>query len=194
MELNDYELVSLAKENNDEARKLIYQKYKPIIVKKSKDAFLFTSHHGIDINDIMQEGYIGLEEAIRGFSEKDGATFYTFAVLCIDRKIKNYIKSTLQNKNKFLNEAITIDERLENIISDSCNIEDSFMYKIKKEDLKSAIKKELTDFENKVFDLRLENYTTEEIAKKLNKDIKSIYNSFHRIKQKIKKILEKITY
>ena len=193
MKYNDYELVALAKENNDEARKLIYQKYKPIIVKKSKDAFLFTNHHGIDINDIMQEGYIGLEEAIKGFSEKDGATFYTFAVLCISRKINNYIKNVLQNKNKLLNEAVTIDEGLENIISDNNNIEDSFILNIKKQDLIEQIKNKLTSFENEVFDLKLNDYTVEEIASYLNKDIKSIYNSFHRIKQKIKKILEKAT-
>ena len=61
MENNDYELVSLAQENNEEAIKILYQKYKPIIIKKSEHAILYLSHHGIEINDIMQEGFIALD-------------------------------------------------------------------------------------------------------------------------------------
>ena len=90
MHENDYELVFLAQEGNEDAINAIYDKYKPIIVKKSKNAIVFVSHHGIDINDIMQEGFIGLEEAIRNFSQDTEASFYTFAMLCIDRKIMNY--------------------------------------------------------------------------------------------------------
>ena len=127
MEYNDYELVSLAQEGNEEAIDIIYKKYKPIIVKKSKNAILYASHHGIDINDIMQEGYIGLDEAIKGFSQDDKATFYTFANLCIDREIVNYLRKTTRGKNKLLNEAIAIDEGLENVISDDMDIESSFI-------------------------------------------------------------------
>jgi len=40
MEHNDYELVSLAQEGNEDAINIIYQKYRPIIIKKSKNAIL----------------------------------------------------------------------------------------------------------------------------------------------------------
>ena len=55
MEYNDYELVALAKEGNEDAVNLIYQKYKPIIVKKSENMIVRANHHGIEISDIMQE-------------------------------------------------------------------------------------------------------------------------------------------
>ena len=54
-EYNDYELVALAKEGNEESIDLIFHKYKPIIVTKSKDAIVTASHHGIEINDIIRE-------------------------------------------------------------------------------------------------------------------------------------------
>ena len=41
MEKNDYELVYLAQEGNEDAINLLYKKYKPIIVKKSKNAIIF---------------------------------------------------------------------------------------------------------------------------------------------------------
>ena len=190
MEYNDYELVSLAQEGNEEAIDIIYKKYKPIIVKKSKNAILYASHHGIDINDIMQEGYIGLDEAIKGFSQDDKATFYTFANLCIDREIVNYLRKTTRGKNKLLNEAVAIDEGLENVISDDMDIESSFILKDNEKKFMIEIYEELTKFEKEVFDLKIKGYNFEEIANILDRDVKSIYNTFHRIKQKSKKIME----
>ena len=187
---NDYELVSLAQEGNEDAINIIYQKYKPIIVKKSKNAIFGATHHGIDINDIMQEGYIGLDEAIKGFSQDQDATFYTFAMLCINRKIVNYLRKMTCNKDRILNDAVNLDDSLERIISDNSNIEDSFFAKDDEISIIDEIKKVLTDFELNVFELKIDGYNFDEIANILNKDVKSIYNTFHRIKIKIKKIIK----
>ena len=52
------------------------------------------------------------------------------------------------------------------------------------------LKEDFTDFEQEVFQLKVSGYNFEEIANTLNRDIKSIYNTFHRIKSKIKKMIE----
>ena len=150
MDKNDYELVYLAQEGNEDAINLLYQKYKPIIVKKSKNAIIYATHHGIDINDIMQEGYIGFEEAIRSFSQDETASFYTFALLCIDRKITNYLRKTTSSKSKALNEAITIDDTLEKVLGDNTNIETNLMGKDSDNELIEIIRRMLTDFERKI--------------------------------------------
>jgi len=186
MQYNDFELVALAKEGNDEAVNLIYQKYKPIIVSKSKDAIVSASHHGIEISDIMQEGYIGLEEAINSFDENDNTTFYTFAVLCINRQIINYLRKCTRGKNKILNDAVSIDENFEKNLKDNFDMEMSFISK----DIINDIADHLTEFEYNVFKLRLEGYSYEEIASCLNKNVKAIYITFHRIKEKVKKIID----
>jgi len=186
MEHNDYELVALAKEGNEEANNLLYQKYKPIVVSKSKDAIVYASHHGIEINDIMQEGYIGLEEAIKNFNEDDNTTFYTFAVLCINRQIINYLRKCTRGKNKILNDAISIDETVEKNFKDDFDIEMNFISK----DIMNDITDKLTEFEYNVLKFRLDGYSYEEIAKLLNKNIKAIYNTFQRIKDKVKKIID----
>lgn len=187
MEKNDYELVYLAQEGNEDAINLLYQKYKPIIVKKSKNAIILATHHGIDINDIMQEGFIGFDEAIRGFSQNETASFYTFAMLCVDRKIANYLRKTTGSRGKVLNDAVAIDETLEKVLGDGTNIESKIMGKDTDNELTIIIREILTDFERKVFDLKIKGYCFEEIANVLNKDVKSIYNTFQRIKMKIKK-------
>ena len=187
MTTNDYELVFLAQEGNEDAINMIYQKYKPIIVKKSKNSIVLAAHHGIDINDIMQEGFIALDEAIKNFSQDNEASFYTFALLCIDRQISNYIKKITGGKGKPLNEAITITDNLEKSIDDGTNIELSFIGKVSDFNMIKEIREILTDFERTVFDMRLQGYSFEEIGSQLNKDKKSIYNTFQRIKIKIKK-------
>ena len=55
---------------------------------------------------------------------------------------------------------------------------------------KNSKYEELTKFEKEVFDLKIKGYNFEEIANILDRDVKSIYNTFHRIKQKSKKIME----
>ena len=190
MEYNDYEVVSLAQEGNEDATSLLYQKYKPIIIKKSKNAIMYAPHHGIEISDIMQEAYIGLDEAIKNFSQDDSATFYTFAMVCIERKIFNYLKKVTRSKNKILNEAVYIDENIEGLIKDSLDIEYNFLGNDNENKLMDLIQEKLTDFELEVFKMKVKGYSFEEIAKDLNKDIKSIYNTFQRIKVKIKKYVK----
>lgn len=194
MEYNDYELISLAKEGNEDAINIIYQKYKPIIVSKSKEAIVRASHHGIEISDIMQEGYIGLDEAINDFSETDNASFYTFAVLCINRQIINYLRKTTGGKDKILNEAVAIDEYVEKSLKDDFDAEFSLIFKEYEKKIIKQIEISLTDFEKEVFKLKIDGYNFDEIANTLNKDIKSIYNTFHRIKAKIKKIIDEDDY
>lgn len=194
MKYNDYELVALAREGNEDAINLIYQKYKPIIVRKSENAIIRASHHGIEISDIMQEGYIGLEEAIKNFSDEDNASFYTFATLCINRQIINYLRKITSGRDKILNDAVAIDEYVEKTIKDDFDTEFSFIYKELEKNIKEEIEKNFTNFEKNVFNMRIEGYSFEEIANTLNKDVKSIYNTFHRIKLKIKKIINKDDY
>lgn len=191
MEYNDFELVSLIRENNEEAREILYNKYKPIIVKKSTDQIYKLGSYGMEINDLIQEGYIGLDNAINCFNEKENTSFYTFALLCIDRQIITYIKKNTNNKAMVLNDAINLDDGKEYLFRDNTDIEGSF---INKEDVKEFINlicDSLSDIEKKVFSLKLEGYDIGEIANLLNKDIKVIYNTLHRIKYKIKLIMNK---
>lgn len=185
---NEYEILHLAQEGDEIAIDEIYQHYRPMIIKKSKSAILKVSHHGLEINDIMQEGYLGLKEAIDNYQDVDHTSFYTFANLCIDRKIINLIRKNISGKDKILNDAVAIDDNLENCLKDDNNTEDLYLTKDSQLELTKKLKKELTSFENQVFDLKTKGYTSQEISKKLAKDLKSIYNAYQRIKQKIKEV------
>lgn len=191
MEYNDFELVSLIRENNEEAREILYNKYKPIIVKKSTDQIYKLGSYGMEINDLIQEGYIGLDNAINCFNEKENTSFYTFALLCIDRQIITYIKKNTNNKAMVLNDAINLDDGKEYLFRDNTDIEGSFINKEDAKEFINLICDSLSDIEKKVLSLKLEGYDIGEIANLLNKDTKVIYNTLHRIKYKIKLIMNK---
>lgn len=198
VELNDYELVSLAQEMNEDAISILHEKYQPLITKKSHKFFKYLHNKGIELSDLIQECTIGFEEAIKNFNPNDNVSFYTFANICMDRQLMTETRRQNRSKYKFLNEAVpleTINEDSENsnlinfIQDNSKNPELGLLTQEEFEELYQKIIKELTSFEECVFNLKLQNFNYKEIADILDKDGKSIDNAIQRIKTKMKNIM-----
>ena len=66
-ELNDYELLDLIYENNEEARELLLKKYKPIIIDVAKKYYKTNQYHGIELEDLIQEGNYAIFKAIEKY-------------------------------------------------------------------------------------------------------------------------------
>ena len=97
---NDYELLYLISENNESAKEIFYDKYKPTVEVKAKKYFRAVKGNGIELNDLIQEGMIGLSNAISDYQEQKNIKFYTFAATCIERNILTYIRRISCNKIK----------------------------------------------------------------------------------------------
>ncbi len=194
---NDSELLYLISENSEEANKILFDKYKPIIDLKVKKYINLVSNKGIDYSDLYQEGLIGLNEAIRDYNEKKDFKFSTFATLCIDRKICSAVRKASRKKHSILNDSYSLDYEMDDdkkyidtIINDFVeSTEDTIINNEKQEILIKRLSEELTNFEKKVFNLRLKNLTNKEICEKTEKSYKSIESAIFRIKSKIRKIL-----
>ena len=197
---NDYELLYLISEENEDANELIYKKYDPVISFYAKKYVPYISGKGLDYNDLYQEGLIGLDQAIRSYKDQKEIKFSTFAFLCIKRKIYTAIKNANRKKHSILNESYPIDYSVEedklglsNVISDnSMGIDELLVTKENDELFFNKLNERLTSFEKQVYQMRINEFSYEEIALALNRSIKSIDSSLFRIKQKIKKILEEI--
>ena len=193
MEYNDYELVSLAQENNEYAIEILHNKYKDIIKTKAKKVYGYLKNTGIELSDIIQEITFGFEEAISGFNQDDNAIFYTFANLCMDRQLSTYILKQTRDKNKILNEAITLDYEDDNnlymFLKDETTPEAELFNKENSKNIYNNIKKSLTEQEDSVFEMKLQGFNYKEISEVLDLDIKDIYNTIGRIKTKVSKII-----
>ena len=192
-DFNDYELLNYVREGNEEANNIIIKKYEPLINKIAIKMLSYCKNNGLDQNDLVQEGMIGLNHAIDRYQERENILFYTYAKKCIERKMLSVIISANRSKHKILNESISYDDE-ENLLnklikSNTPSPEEEVLNFEIEENLLNDIKKVLTNFEEEVFELLISGFTYKEIAKILDKDQKSIDNARERIKAKIRKLL-----
>ena len=149
--------------------------------------------------DLYQEGVIGLLEACKNYKGESlfEPKFDAFAKKCIHRQIIDSIRHANTLKNKALNEAKTIyvvndngDEmQTLDIYPDRTTVNDPLEIILEKEKTKEQMgicNEALSDFEKQVLYLRLNGDTQSQIAKQLNRDVKSIDNTIQRIKGKLK--------
>ena len=194
--LNDYELISYINDQNEEANNLLIKKYEPLISKIANKMIISCPNTGLDINDLIQEGRIGLNHAVSYFDSNKDITFYTYAKKCIERKMISVIVATKRLKYKVLNESLSYDidnddYNFENLLKDnSSNPENIIINSDSEALLIDKIKSHLTDFENEVFDLLIASFNYKEIAIMLDKNKKQVDNAIQRIKNKVKLIKE----
>lgn len=190
-EYNDYELLDYIAENNEDATKILYDKYKHVIEVIARNKI--PSGIGIELNDLIQEGMIGFSEAIRDYKNQKNVTFYTFACLCIERQILTALKKANRDKHKLLNDSISLDytyneedSPLYDSISDDRELTpiDKIIDMEEEKQLYAIIVDKLSSFEKQVFDLKIKNFSYKEIGMLLNEDSKKIDNAIQRIKQK----------
>ena len=192
-DFNDYELINYIAEGNEDASNILLKKYEPLITREAIKLLPLCTNLGYELNDLVQEGLIGLNHAIERYHEQSDVLFYTYALKCIKRKMLSTIVTANRNKNRILNESISYDDEdnmLIKIIKDnSPNPEELIINHDNNQELINKIKDSLTDFEDEVFDLLIAGFKYDEIAKILEKDKKSIDNTIQRIKSKIKKLI-----
>ena len=191
--MTDEELVALSQKGDESDEKEILEKYKDAVVKISRGYFII----GGELEDIIQEGMIGLYKAIKNFSKNKNATFKTFAIMCIKHQIQTAIKKANTKKNLPLSNSVSLqsfsekseeDEFLPVNLIFQVSPDEKIINRENYKYLVSAIKKTLSKKEFEVLKYYLRGYTYKEIADFLNLNQKSIDNSLSRIKNKLKNI------
>lgn len=190
--MTEYDIM-MAKSGNEDAIEKIFSNYKNYILRKSQGFYI----KGGDVEDLQQEGYIGLLKAIKYYDEIKYNDFSSFAYLCIKRQMLTAIRNSNTVKNQGLNEAVVQDETLGKILYNS---KKSIEFYTPEEitlgkELISSLNKfldiKLTSMEKKVGKYLLRQYSYIEIAKELNADPKKIDNCIQRIKRKVCIFLKK---
>ena len=194
---NDFELLYLTCSENEEAYDILYNKYKHFVEMKAKKYKKYIKGKGLDYNDLIQEGMIGLSEAIRDFKTNKDVKFSTFANMCIERQINSALVKANRIKHRMLNESVSLDDKVNDsdkslidIVFDINDKDPSYylIHKEEMEDINKLIETKLTSFEMEVYNLYVKNFNYNEISKLLGKSYKSIDSAIQRIKKKIKVI------
>lgn len=192
----DEELIREAKAGDDKALEHLINKYRKFVRAKARTYFLI----GADREDIIQEGMIGLYKAIRDFRGDKLSSFRAFAELCITRQIITAIKTATRQKHIPLNSYISLnkpifdeesDRTLLDIINEE-NFSDPEEMMINREEfagIELKMNEILSNLEWDVLSKYLQGRSYQEIARELDRHVKSIDNALQRVKRKLEKHL-----
>ena len=170
------EYLELMKNGDDNARKVLIERNLRLVAHIAKKY----SSTGVEIDDLISIGSIGLIKGINSFNPDKSIKIATYAAKCIENEILMYLRSNKKRmRDVYLNEPIgkdkddneiTLQEILEN---DSKNIEDEVDLKIKTKLLNEKMKVVLKKREKEILELRFglngkNSKTQSEIAKMYN--------------------------
>lgn len=197
-EMQDNEIIDLIQSGDNNALDFIINKYNDIVNIKASKFFA----NGVEREDIIQEGLIGLYKATKSYDTNKQNSFKNFANLCIERQLITSIKSANRQKNIPLNSAFSLnapayEEDESDIFGkiDDKTAEDPLETITKKEYynlVETKIDESLSDFEKRVLNEYKKGKSYSDIASGLNSKIKSVDTAIQRIKKKASKIKKQI--
>lgn len=194
-ELADADLVVQARHGDDRATELLVARYRGAVRARASNYFLV----GADRDDLCQEGLIGLTKAIRDFDVDNGASFASFADLCITRQILTAIKMATRHKHAPLNSYVSYDRPHEAdpdrtiaetvAVADGLDPLESLLADDGMRAVMAVVDEVLSGLEANVLRLYVDGRSYQEIAALLDRRTKSIDNALQRIKRKLEAAL-----
>ena len=195
--LTDEELIDRLREGHEDIRDYLMEKHKNLVRKKARAMYLM----GGDSDDLIQEGMIGLYKAIRDYDGSRGASFHTFAELCISRQLYSAVEASRRQKHQPLNFYVSIyDKENEDSANNQLamgglsdwtrNPEELMIDQENLTSMEEEISRKLSRFEKEVLNLYLSGMNYSQIAETLGKGSKTTDNALQRIRKKIKNFVD----
>lgn len=193
----DLALLMRARAGDGAAKEELVQKYIPMVKHIAR-------HHYasfLDVDDLTQEGLIGLLGAIDEYRPHDyDVKFSSFAYLCILRKVYNAIKQTNSTKHRALNDAISLYSRVssddDRTVMERCDDAsqpdplDWVAEKLTVQYLDRVLRSHLSLLEYTVMNLLLRGYTVAEIERAIGVGAKVVDNARTRVRLKLRRLVE----
>ena len=193
-EYADELLVDMARHGDEKAEDFLLKKYKDFVRSKARAYFLV----GGDSDDLIQEGMIGLYNAISHYDESKASSFMTYAAICINNKLLSAVSADNRKKNEPLNGYVSLysvitddageEASLSDVLPDTDNVNPENII-LNEEQEKLARKRllgKLSRLEKEILSYYLEGMSYSEIAAIIGKTEKSVDNAIQRIRSKMK--------
>lgn len=185
--ITDEELIDQARGGNDDAVGALITRYLPLVRHKVVGCY----GPGLEQDDLVQEGLIGLLGAIRGFDPQRAGSFATYATQCITNRIYSAVRAALSPKHSPLRDYMSISPDAEGqaiqIPSDD-GPETSFIKKEDNELRDRRMQTLLSGYEQETLRLYLSGHTYQEISDLLHSSPKAVDNALQRVRRKLKMV------
>ena len=186
----DEALCSLAASGDRIAEEALVMRYNRLVRVCARPYFLA----GGDSEDLIQEGMVGLLNAIREYDPGKGSSFRTYAETCIRNRILSAIRAAARDKHTPLNHYVSYETPLLDGNTDSYplsasrqpqqNPEDMLISREERRERLGTLKGQLSGFEAQILDLYLRGLSYVEIASEVDRSPKAVDNAVQRIRRK----------
>ena len=182
-DMNDYEILYMVCDNNEDSFKILIDKYKPLIYKIVKDYQKFFKRFGYELDDLMQLGYITLYETSHKYDIYNTSMFYSYLKKALNNMIISHIRINSSNKKEVLNKAFSYDLFIPNTKTKYIDI-------LPDKKTNKSYETELVIFKNSmpillsyIFELYYNGFSKKEISILLDENIEEINANFNIIKK-----------
>ncbi len=169
---------------NPDAEESLIQRYGPVIRRLARPYFLT----GGSSEDLIQEGMLGLLNAMRSYSPQEETSFKTFAVLCIRRRLYTALRRASGTKSVSLDDCLSLESSLfDENQSRNDNLRGPEELLIDREEAQKRYRNLLlllSAFEQSVLRCYLRGMSYREIAEITKRSEKSVDNAIQRIRRK----------
>ena len=190
-ETDDEQLWRIAVSGNARAEEELIERYTRLVRICARPYFLA----GGDSEDLMQEGLLGLLNAIRSFEPESGAQFRAYAEVCIRNRILEAVRSASRKKHYPLNDGVSLeyvilseDDRQSSDVKPevfSRSPEEQVLARESEKEFYSTFSRCLSSLETEVMFYFLDGLSYRQIARNVGRTEKAVDNAVQRIRRKL---------
>lgn len=184
---SDEELVARYQSGEFEIASFLLKKHQPLIEKCTHDLFLKGAEH----DDLVQEGRIGLLQAMEKYDPSYGAKFTTYASLIVRGSMIHAVEKANTLYNSLLNSSLPLTEETDRKI-DARNEspENEYLDNENAREFYHRLNSSLSPFEKEVLQLLISGLSPTRIASLIGCSAKKIYNTLYRLRNKAQMLVK----
>ena len=183
--VSDEALCRLMQDGNVDARDELARR-SIILVRRRARALLAG---GLEIDDLAQEGMLGLIDAMKAYRPDRGASFRTFAYRCVTNRMLNLIAASGRNPSQVSFDHIgNLEPLTEEQIPNAKDPQEILIQQENTFDWIHRARNLLSKTEREALRLYLGGYTYQEMAASLQCTTKAVDNALQRVRRKLRTV------
>ena len=180
-ELSDEVLQKMAADGDRAAEETLILRYSRTVRSCARPLFLA----GGDSEDLTQEGFLGLLDAIREYKSDRDASFSTFAQVCIRNRLRSAVRSASREKHAVLNAALSWEQDNVEPATAPPSPEEMLIAREDRAEELVRLEQNLSSLEREILEHYLNGLSYSEIAQATHRSAKSVDNAVQRIRKKL---------
>lgn len=182
--LSDKELLSLVRSSAPDAFGELSARYFTLICHQ---AARFTGPNAPERDDLLQEGLLALYAAAISYDEAKGASFRTYAGVCVQNRMADTARRHGSSRNRALNESLSLNSDAAANLASTGGPEDILELQDQLRGLFQKLDEVLTPLERAAVRLYLAGCRREDIPARSGMSLKAFDNAMYRARSKLKR-------